>query len=120
MHDISNLKPPVPIDSVDLRAGWEPVPGDADGVEQKLLSGTLDEDKKLGVRTRLIRFQPGAVVNSEFLHDYWEEVYLIEGHLNVAGENFYAPSYACRPPGTPHSPFASPKGCSFLEIQYYV
>lgn len=120
MADITSLKPPVPFCPVDLDDGWEPVPGGADGVEQKMLSGALDEPNQIGVRTRLIRFRPGTVASSEFLHDYWEEVYLITGHLNAAGEDFYAPAYACRPPGTPHGPFASPEGCVFFEIQYYV
>jgi len=120
MNDAPLLKPAVPFGPVDHENGWEPVPGGAPGVEQKMLSGELDEDAKLGVRTRLIRFQPGTVAASEFLHDYWEEVYLIEGHLNAAGDDFHAPCYACRPPGTPHGPFASPSGCIFFEIQYYV
>ena len=78
MNDAPLLKPAVPFGPVDHENGWEPVPGGAPGVEQKMLSGELDEDAKLGVRTRLIRFQPGTVAASEFLHDYWEEVYLIE------------------------------------------
>lgn len=119
MTDLSPLKPAVPFGSVDLETGWEPVPGGADGVEQKMLSGELDEPNRIGVRTRLIRFRPGTVAPNEFVHDYWEEVYLIDGHLSAGGEDFHAPSYACRPPGTPHGPFASPGGCVFFEIQYY-
>ncbi len=120
MTDITRLKPPVLFGPVDLEEGWEAVPGGAEGVEQKMLSGALDERAKIGVRTRLIRFRPGTIASNEFLHDYWEEVYLIDGHLNAAGEDFHAPAYACRPPGTPHGPFASPGGCIFFEIQYYV
>jgi hypothetical protein len=120
MKTIFDLKPPVDFGGVSLDDGWEQVPGGAPGVEQKMLSGALDEEAKVGVRTRLIRFKPGTVADMQFLHDYWEEVYLIEGHLNAAGEDFHAPSYACRPPGTPHGPFASPEGCLFFEIQYYV
>ena len=120
MTDIHSLKPPVPFGPVDLDSGWEQVPGGAYGVEQNMLSGVLDEPAQVGVRTRLIRFRPGTVANDVFVHDYWEEVYLIDGHLNVGGDDFHAPSYACRPPGTPHGPFASPKGCVFFEIQYYV
>ena len=120
MTDELTLKPAVPFGPVDLESGWEPVPGGAEGVEQKMLSGALDEPAHTGVRTRLIRFRPGTVADSEFLHDYWEEVYLIDGHLNAGGADFHAPAYACRPPGTPHGPFASPGGCVFFEIQYYV
>lgn len=120
-------RPPVPYHDLDLTEGWEQVPGGAPGVEQKMLSGALDEDAKQGVRTRLIRFQPGTIAPDEFLHDYWEEVYLIEGTLIMGcdatgqgGDTHHAPGYACRPPGTPHGPFASPQGCLFFEIQYYV
>lgn len=120
MTDIHELKPAVPFASVDLSSGWEQVPGGAEGVEQKMLSGALDETAQVGVRTRLIRFRPGTVARDVFVHDYWEEVYLMEGHLNVAGEDHHAPSFACRPPGTPHGPFSSPEGCVFFEIQYYV
>ena len=121
-----SLKPPVDFHELDTETGWEPVPGGATGVEQKLLSGALDEDAKRGVRTRLIRFRPGTVAPNTFLHDYWEEVYLISGRLvtgcdeaGAGGTEFASPSYACRPPGTPHGPFASAEGCVFFEIQYY-
>lgn len=121
------LKPPVPFHMLDNVSGWEPVPGGAQGVEQKMLSGALDEDAKVGVRTRLIRFQPGTVAPNVFVHDYWEEVYLISGKLvngcdaqGTGGTEFEAPSYACRPPGTEHGPFTSTNGCTFFEIQYYV
>lgn len=120
------LKPEIPCHGIDLDDGWTPVPDAAPGVEQKLLSGALDEAAATGVRTRLIRFQPGTIVPDVFVHDYWEEVYLLSGQLKLGGEpggaggeTFAAPAYACRPPGTPHGPFASPGGCVFFEIQYY-
>ena len=122
----TDIKPPFEFAHLDLEEGWEPAPGAAPGVEQKMLSGMLDEDKKVGVRTRLIRFQPGAVVPNQFVHDYWEEVYLMSGILVVGndengdgGEEFSPPCYACRPPGTYHGPFTSKDGCIFFEIQYY-
>lgn len=120
-------KPPVDFHQLDVETGWEPAPGAAPGIEQKMLSGALDEENKVGVRTRLIRFQPGAIGPDQFVHDYWEEVYLIEGELILGndaegngGTVWQPPCYACRPPGTPHGPFASPRGCLFFEIQYYV
>lgn len=121
------LKPPVPFHELDNETGWEPVPGGAPGVQQKMLSGALDEEEKTGVRTRLIRFLPGTVAPAIFVHDYWEEVYLISGRLvngcDAAGHGgiaYNAPSYACRPPGTEHGPFTSAQGCVFFEIQYYI
>ncbi|MDH3233860.1 MAG: cupin domain-containing protein [Alphaproteobacteria bacterium] len=119
-------KPAVDFHTLDIGEGWEPAPGAAPGIEQKLLSGELDETNKVGARTRLIRFQAGAVAPDQFVHDYWEEVYLISGQLTVGndakgdgGTTYAPPSYACRPPGTYHGPFTSKGGCLFLEIQYY-
>ena len=121
------LKSPIPFHEIEYDTGWTPVPGGAQGVEQKMLSGALDEEAKVGVRTRLIRFQPGTVAPDVFVHDYWEEVYLISGTLvngcdatGQGGKPFTAPAYACRPPGTEHGPFTSAEGCIFFEIQYYV
>ena len=122
----TDIKPPVDFHHLDVSDGWEPAPGAAPGIEQKMLSGILDEQARVGVRTRLIRFQPGAIAPNQFVHDYWEEVYLIEGELITGcdaegngGETFAAPCFACRPPGTYHGPFTSPEGCLFFEIQYY-
>ena len=121
------LKPPVPFHELDNETGWEPVPGGAPGVQQKMLSGALDEEAKTGVRTRLIRFLPGTIAPAIFVHDYWEEVYLISGQLvngcdaeGNGGIEYNAPSYACRPPGIEHGPFTSAAGCIFFEIQYYI
>jgi len=122
----TEMKPPIDFHQLDMDTGWEPAPGAAPGIEQKILSGSLDEEKGLGVRTRLIRFQPGAIAPDTFVHSYWEEVYLISGELIVGndetgegGQSFTQACYACRPPGTVHGPFASPQGCLFFEIQYY-
>lgn len=121
-----SLKPAVDFHELDIETGWEQVPGGAPGVEQKMLSGELDEEAKIGVRTRLIRFLPGTIAPDVFLHDYWEEVYLMSGRLvtgcnpdGTGGTEFSSPSFACRPPGTPHGPFTSQDGCVFFEIQYY-
>jgi ChrR-like protein with cupin domain len=113
-------KPAIDFHEIDIEEGWEPAPGAAPGVEQKMLSGELDETAQIGVRTRLIRFLPSAEVADQFVHDYWEEVYFIEGTLDVGGKLYNPPAYACRPPGTPHGPFKSETGCLFFEIQYYL
>ena len=59
-------KPPVDFHTLDIDEGWVPAPGAAPGIEQKLLSGELDEINKVGARTRLIRFLPGAVAPAPF------------------------------------------------------
>jgi hypothetical protein len=112
--------------TVDLESGWETLPGYPDGIRQKILAGALDEDGKRGTRTRLLRFEPGVFTTAPFVHDYWEEVYLVSGDLTVGndadgngGESFDRPTYACRPPGAYHGPFKSENGCLLLEIHYF-
>jgi hypothetical protein len=112
--------------SLDMNEGWQVPPGYPAGIEQKILSGALDEAGKRGSRTRLLRFQPGVYTTSPFVHDYWEEVYLVSGDLTVGndekgegGEAFPPGTYACRPPGAYHGPFKSDGGCLLLEIHYF-
>ena len=119
-------KPHLEFHRVDLGSGWETPPGYKRGISQKTLASNIDEKRKTGSRTRLMRFEPGVFTVEPVVHDYWEEVYLVEGDLTVGndaqgkgGESFHAPTYACRPPGVSHGPFKSETGCLMLEIDYY-
>lgn len=112
--------------TVDLASGWEVPHGYPAGIQQKILSGALDEGGCGGSRTRLLRFDPGVFTTAPFVHEYWEEVYLLSGDLTVGndvngegGEAFAPNTYACRPPGAFHGPFKSNGGCMLLEIHYY-
>jgi hypothetical protein len=112
--------------ALDLDRGWEVPPGYPSGMQQKILSGELDEGAKTGSRTRLLRFAPGVFTTEPFVHEYWEEVFLVSGDLYVGsdasgegGERFEPHTYACRPPGVHHGPFRSAGGCLLLEIHYY-
>ena len=111
---------------LDMKDGWEVPAGYPSGIQQKVLSGALDETQKRGARTRLLRFAPGVYTTKPFVHEYWEEVYLISGDLIVGndergegGEAFGPNTYACRPPGAYHGPFKSERGCLLLESHYY-
>ena len=106
--------------------GFETPAGYPEGIKQKILAGALDEEAGRGTRTRLLRFDPGVFTTAPFVHDYWEEVYLVSGDLTVGndaegqgGEAFSPNTYACRPPGAHHGPFKSEGGCLLLEIHYY-
>jgi hypothetical protein len=119
-------KPHLEFHRIDMGTGWETPAGYPAGIEQKILAGSLDEAGKTGSRTRLLRFRPGVYTTAPFVHDYWEEVFLVEGDLTVGndthgngGENFRAGTYACRPPGATHGPFKSEGGCLLLESHYY-
>jgi hypothetical protein len=112
--------------ALDLDEGWEVPAGYPTGIEQKILAGSLDEENKRGSRSRLLRFQPGVYTTKPFVHEYWEEVFLVSGDLTVGndengrgGTAFQPNTYACRPPGAPHGPFKSEGGCLLFEIHYF-
>jgi hypothetical protein len=112
--------------AVDLDSGWETPPGYPEGIQQKILAGALDEHGRRGTRTRLLRFAPGVFTTEPFVHEYWEEVFLVSGDLTVGndtagrgGASFAPHTYACRPPGAPHGPFKSEQGCLLLEMHYF-
>jgi len=119
-------KPHLEFIPLDLARGWKVPEGYPPGIQQKILAGTLDEQARRGTRTRLLRFEPGAYSTQPFVHEYWEEVFLVSGDLCVGcdengngGERFTAHTYACRPPGIYHGPFKSTQGCLLLELHYY-
>ncbi|MBI3796212.1 MAG: cupin [Deltaproteobacteria bacterium] len=119
-------KPHLEFSAVDLSAGFAPPPGYPPGFAEKILAGSLDEKNLKGSRTRLLKIAAGAYSTEPFVHQYWEEVYLLSGDLIVGndaqgrgGEQFTGPTYACRPPGVHHGPFKSDTGCLLLEVHYF-
>jgi hypothetical protein len=91
--------------TLDMRAGWHTIPGYPPGFSEKILAGSLDEKNKRGNRTRMLRIEPGAYSTKPFVHEYWEEVFLLSGDLVVGNDE--------------HGPFASRAGCVLLETHYY-
>ena len=121
-------KPHIEFLKIDKDQGWVKPPGYPPHLEvyEKILASDIDEESKTGSRTRLLRFEPGQFTTQPFVHDHWEEVYVVSGDLTVGndedgsgGEAFSAPTYACRPPGVWHGPFKSENGCVLLEFHYY-
>jgi hypothetical protein len=119
-------KPHFEFSAVELSTGFAPPPGYPPGFAEKILAGSLDEKNKQGSRTRLLRIAAGAYSTEPFVHQYWEEVYLLSGDLIVGndaqgrgGQKFTGPTYACRPPGVHHGPFKSDTGCLLLEVHYF-
>jgi ChrR Cupin-like domain len=102
---------------------WQAVTGSATagaggpGITQKILS--RDEDGK--DVTRLLKFEAGVETGDTISHDFWEEVWILEGELIDLGkrQTFTAGMYACRPPGMRHGPYRGPKGCITLEFRYH-
>lgn len=119
-------KPHIEFERLNMTKGWEVPKGYPPTIQQKVLASDIDEVRKVGSRTRLLRFAPGAFTISPFVHDHWEEVFLVSGDLSVGsdeqgrgGESFTLPTYACRPPGVYHGPFSSKEGCILYEMHYY-
>ncbi len=119
-------KPHLEFHKLDMGDGFITPPGYPSGIKQKILASDIDETNKKGSRTRLLRFDPGVYTTAPFVHDHWEEVFLVSGDLTVGndtegkgGESFKAYTYAVRPPGVYHGPFKSEKGCLLYEIHYY-
>jgi len=111
---------------LDMTTGWHTPPGYEPGFKQKILAGELDEKNKRGNRTRLLRIEAGTYSKVPFVHEYWEEVFLLSGDLIVGndaqgkgGEQFRDYTFAVRPPGVYHGPFKSETGCLLLETHYY-
>jgi ChrR-like protein with cupin domain len=99
---------------------WTSVPGKVSGLYERVLA----QDSETGGATRMLRFAPGTdtSANGILVHDFWEEVYILEGSLYdlTLGEAFSAGMYACRPPGMKHGPWISEQGCTTFEVRYYV
>ena len=95
---------------------WRPVEGE-EGIYEKILS----EDAETGDYTRLLKFEPGVKTSETLIHDFWEEVYIVQGGLLDLGKNqtFTEGMYACRPPGMKHGPYSIPVGCITVEMRYY-
>ena len=113
-------KPHREFHAVDMATGWSTPPGYPAGIEQKILAGTLDEAGKSGSRTRLLRFAPEVFTTAPFVHDYWEEVYILAGDLTDTrlSAAFSAGMYACRPPGMVHGPCRTESGVLMLEVRH--
>lgn len=102
---------------------WKPVAGSpaagagGAGVQEKILS----RDEDTGDLTRLLRLEPGVETEEPITHDFWEEIWILEGELIDLGKNqtFTAGMYACRPPGMTHGPYRVPRGCMTLEFRYF-
>jgi hypothetical protein len=98
---------------------WVPVTGSSaagaggPGIEQKVLS----LDAATGDVTRLLRFAAGVATEETISHDFWEEVWIVEGAVVDLGKNatYTAGMYACRPPGE-----GQPSGALLFEIRYRV
>jgi flavin reductase (DIM6/NTAB) family NADH-FMN oxidoreductase RutF len=98
---------------------WTPVDGRVPGLWERILA----RDDEGGVVTRILRFDPGTNTSEmgPQVHDYWEEVYILEGSLHdlTLDQRFPTGYFACRPPGMRHGPWIAPDGCLTFEVRYH-
>ena len=87
-----------------------------------LTESILATDSETDVATSLMRFAPGTdtTPNGVQAHDFWEEVYILEGSITDLrlNETFTTGMYACRPPGMAHGPWRSADGCLTFQVRY--
>lgn len=88
------------------------------GVTEKILSFDADYPE---YKTRLIKMEPGFRGAKTLTHDFWEEVYILQGSMiDELNDMVYKEGYyCCRQPGMRHGPFNSPNGCLAIEFHYH-
>lgn len=112
---------------INLDDGFTSVPG-MPGLSVRVITGTLDEEAKRGSITRLVKFAPDTKLDRIITRDCYQEVVILRGTLLAATpedpsifKSFPAPSFATRPPGVAHGPYAAgPDGCVLIESKYYM
>lgn len=91
---------------------WTPI---EPGVDELV----LNQDTQTGRRTTLQRWQPGARNQQDvFIHDYVEEIFMVEGYLYDVNlhKGWEKGAYAYRKPGMRHGPFKSEGGCLMFIV----
>ena len=99
-----------------VKGEWVQVKGAPEGIFEKILA----RDPDTGNLTRFVRFAPGVKIPATQVHDFCEEVYILEGYMIDVGKKLTAPAgyYACRPVGMVHGPYEIPVTCLAFETRY--
>lgn len=94
---------------------WVPVAG-MPGMEQKVLAG----DPASADFTRLARIRAGSDFDQALVHDFWEEIWILQGriHDRRTGLTYGPGMYSCRPPGMVHGPFRFDEETLVFEVRY--
>ena len=93
----------------------------AEGYPEGAMDRVLSCDEQTGACSRMLRLPPGTQSSERLAHDFWEEVYILEGSITdlTEGRTFTSGMYACRPPGMKHGPYRTDTGCLTIEVRYY-
>ena len=95
-------------ESVTSTASAEWIPGRLPGISVKVLRN----DKETGRSASLVRFDAGAKFPAHD-HPAGEEVFVLEGEVQIGRHHLKAGDYLYAPPGVKHA-VASERGCVFL------
>ena len=95
---------------------WAPVAG-SQGVFEKV----LNVDQETGSVTRFLKYEPGARTTEVLVHDFVEEILVVEGAFVDTRSNatFEKGYYGYRLPGMVHGPYYSEGGMMTFEIRNY-
>ena len=101
-----NFLEKIVLESSQLKAVSSP----CNGVERILLE--RNEDTEYAVSTTIVEFKPNSFFD-EHVHDFGEEVLVLDGTFSDENGDYPAGTYIRNPHNTKHSPF-SKKGCKLL------
>ena len=104
------------IRDIDLNGEWRLVEGGFNGTMEKILS----YDPETGNYTRLLKFPPKTIVPDVLVHDFCEEIYVVDGYLSDTSKNITMAKgyYGSRLPGMKHGPYDITLGCTTMEFRY--
>ncbi len=93
------------------RVPWTPVAAGSGAAAEGMVEKILNLDDATGVGTRLLKFPPGVETSEVIVHEFWEEVYILEGELHDKrlDANLATGMDSCGPPGMHHGPNPGPK-----------
>ena len=84
------------------------------GVDRRMLERLGDEVAKA---TSIVRYQPGSKFQVH-IHEYGEEIFVLDGIFSDEIGNYPAGTYIMNPPGSAHTPF-SESGCTlFVKLRH--
>ena len=89
-------------------------------ISVKVSEKILSRDSETGAYTRLLHFDAGGETSDVLTHDFYEEVYILEGSITDKrlGRTFSQGMYAYRTPGMKHGPWVATDGCLTFEVRY--
>lgn len=73
------------------------------GIDRRMLDRIGDEVAKA---TSIVRYQPGSRFNAH-LHEYGEEILVLDGVFSDETGDYPAGSYIMNPPGSSHAPLVN-------------